>query len=480
MIRQWLTRLGGSVSACEVYGVYGDSDTDSYLVTNKLNIGESVDNYILSLRIEFPKSLLGSCHISLAEPTGGAIIWTIVNDTLFVVSAKYNKFNINLQFDLGDTSELYGDIIDLALFPNNILIFNNTVIQPTIINNPVGLSWVDWSNVKMHIGRFVHDNVSEPGWNNLIIHEMELIGYNSSSEQIKIFDYNFDSPTFKADLSGNNNHLKRVGDDVLILGNGQCDFATGTLGYDLSKAVYDEIKYEPAVSVYHILFGNSGNVLLYSGTVMNSGNSYYNELNNYNLGTLGGKIQSNYWDGFYPRFSSDGTKLFTVSNVTFPSVYGAIRSLSLTTPYDPNSRTGTQTDSIYTETIDGFFLSSDGYRMVTINESVVNSYILDSPDDISNTATLFSTFNLTGYYSWIEFSKDGKYMFLINVEEAQIEKYNLIEPYKVEDAILSQTLDTSTLGGTSLQFNDDGTKMYLGAVKDGESEFGGIYQYSIS
>lgn len=126
-------------------------------------------------------------------------------------------------------------------------------------------------------------------------------------------------------------------------------------------------------------------------------------------------------------FSSDGSKMFVLGFDTQDAVY----EYALGTPYDVGTATFTISFDFSAEETSalGLTFSLDGSRMyiVGINNDNVNEYNLSTPFDVS-TASFTASFSVTSEEtspSTLVFSKDGKKMFIAGFDFTSVFAYDI-------------------------------------------------------
>ncbi|OGL31889.1 hypothetical protein A3F64_00595, partial [Candidatus Saccharibacteria bacterium RIFCSPHIGHO2_12_FULL_42_8] len=176
--------------------------------------------------------------------------------------------------------------------------------------------------------------------------------------------------------------------------------------------------------------------------------------------------------------SSDGTKMFTIDNVT-----DKVIRYDLSTPYD--SSTATPVQSLLISSKDtfasGLSFNSDGTKLYIIGTSSdrVHQYNLSSAYSLS-TASFSQSFSVAAEEtspSDVSISGDGTKLFMIGQANDQVVQYDLSSPYNVSTAAISQSINIGAQesAATGLTFNANGSRMYVvGTIGDT------VYYYSLA
>lgn len=134
----------------------------------------------------------------------------------------------------------------------------------------------------------------------------------------------------------------------------------------------------------------------------------------------------------------------------------------------------------------GLRISTDGTRMFTVDHIANNvfQYSLSTPFDLSTavySGTSFSIGTQATVAISLEFSNDGSKMYVGDNTTSAIYEYDLPTPWSLTGASYSgnsKIVLTEALSPRGVRFKDDGTKMYVlqgGGVGDNE-----IYEYDLS
>jgi hypothetical protein len=174
-------------------------------------------------------------------------------------------------------------------------------------------------------------------------------------------------------------------------------------------------------------------------------------------------------------FNTNGTKMFIVG-------YGGdeVNEYDLTTSFDVSTSTYSQTFSVSAQATEptGIAFNSDGTKMFILDISGldVNEYVLTTGFDIS-TASYSQNFSVSAQEAnpqGISFNTDGTKMFVVGVTGDDVNEYTLTTGFDVSTASYSQNFSVATqeTSPTDVQFNADGTKMYIiGVVGDDVNEY---------
>ncbi|MEQ9374251.1 MAG: DUF5018 domain-containing protein, partial [Imperialibacter sp.] len=173
-------------------------------------------------------------------------------------------------------------------------------------------------------------------------------------------------------------------------------------------------------------------------------------------------------------FSSDGTKLFTLSfgddihqyNLATP--YIITSGVTLVDSYDVGAQGGQSS---------GIAFSQDGSKMFVISSAAdkVSQYSLETPFDISAGVSFDGQpYSVTNYnYQDIFFSRDGTKMFLSNSSApgaAAVRQYQLADPFDITSGVTAEgSLDLQNIdnGPAGVVIGKDGTRMFvLGSQND--------------
>ena len=175
-------------------------------------------------------------------------------------------------------------------------------------------------------------------------------------------------------------------------------------------------------------------------------------------------------------FSTDGTKLYTVSNSTSVLMHTLATAFDIGTATYTNGYTHTNEN-----TSSGVCFSSNGLRMFLVGYSsdTIRAYNLSTAWDIG-TASASTTLSCSAYETnpvSLRFSSDGLKMYLLGTSSDKVHQYNLSIPWALSTAVYHQSRsvlsEDSSLSG--LEFSNDGTKMYICGTGSDK-----IHQYYLS
>jgi len=164
------------------------------------------------------------------------------------------------------------------------------------------------------------------------------------------------------------------------------------------------------------------------------------------------------------RWSLDGTKIFIldVNNVEVDE-YGSCTAFDVSTCSYTDNVSVSQVNTAY-----GLAFDDDHDRMYVMGytDDEVHEYTCSSADDVSTCtfvdATSTST-NTTGG-SGIDFSTDGEFMFLMDWDADNVDKYTCATPFDVSTCTFTETASVNTSGtanGMDITLNSAGDKMWL-------------------
>ncbi len=167
-------------------------------------------------------------------------------------------------------------------------------------------------------------------------------------------------------------------------------------------------------------------------------------------------------------FSSDGMKMYALSN------FNLIHQYSLTNAFDITSGVtddGTPLDISNQETSPaGIFLSPDGTKLFTVGggSDNVNQYSLANPFDISSGVTYdsspvnVSSQDLTPVD--LAFSQDGRIMFVLGINNDQVQQYRLAIPFDITTGVTHQggfSVLNEEGQSSGLEFSSKGDKLFV-------------------
>ena len=182
-------------------------------------------------------------------------------------------------------------------------------------------------------------------------------------------------------------------------------------------------------------------------------------------------------------FKPDGTKMYTTDPAQVLAFAGVIE-YDLSTPWDITSATHNQDydASSSTTNIQAVIFNDDGTKMYLPNASTntLYQYSLSTPWDISTTSYDTKSLDASTQESQLRkafFKPDGTKVFLTGSIGDAVYEYDLSTPWDISTSTYVATFSVSSqeTSPSSLFFNPDGTKMFLGGVVTDS-----IYQYSLS
>lgn len=185
-------------------------------------------------------------------------------------------------------------------------------------------------------------------------------------------------------------------------------------------------------------------------------------------------------------FNNDGTKMYIAGTDSKTSGSAYVYEYNLSTAWDVSTASFVQ--SLQTGTEDesprSIEFKPDGTRMYIggaegAGISHVYRYDLSTAWDIS-TASYINNYNSstqTGYPSGLEFNLDGTKMYLTDANNNILYSYSLSTAWDITTASVLNSYDVSTQDTAcrGLVFNDDGTKIYHGGQTNDN-----VYSYNLS
>jgi len=171
-------------------------------------------------------------------------------------------------------------------------------------------------------------------------------------------------------------------------------------------------------------------------------------------------------------FNSDGSKLYTMQDISAPSFI----SYDLTTPFDIGTATRLNTFDATGQNgfLKGITFSSNGDTLLTAdnNNNNVFQFKLSTAFDITTTSfdTSFDISPQTTSPNGITFNNRGDKMFVISNGAEKVFSYKLTQGFDINGTVTFQT--AFDFSGTrpdpnGVDFNDDGTKLYVIGNKQG-------------
>lgn len=182
-------------------------------------------------------------------------------------------------------------------------------------------------------------------------------------------------------------------------------------------------------------------------------------------------------------FKPDGTKMYTTDPAQVLAFAGVIE-YDLSTPWDITSATHNQDFDVSSSTtnIQAVIFKDDGTKMYLSNASTstLYQYSLSTPWDISTTSYDTKSLDASTQESQLRkafFKPDGTKVFLTGSIGDAVYEYDLSTPWDISTSTYVATFSVSSQETvpSSLFFNPDGTKMFLGGIITDS-----IHQYSLS
>ena len=177
-------------------------------------------------------------------------------------------------------------------------------------------------------------------------------------------------------------------------------------------------------------------------------------------------------------FNSDGTKMFVVGYRN-----DNINEYTLSSAYDLSTASYSQAFSVNSQEAGptGIAFNTDGSKMFVSGASGddVNEYTLSTGFDVS-TASFVDSFSVSaqdGFPSDLAFNTSGTKMFVLGLNNRNVNQYTLSTAFDVSTASYSQNFSVSSQDTApyGLAFNADGTKMFVSGDATNS-----IYQYNLS
>ncbi len=177
-------------------------------------------------------------------------------------------------------------------------------------------------------------------------------------------------------------------------------------------------------------------------------------------------------------FYNDGTKMFT--GVSFPS---SISEYALSVPFNVTSSIYSGTFYIDTSenSLISFTFSNDGSKMFTVDNvsNRVSEYALSVPFNV--TSSTFTDYFYVGLQTKksvsIAFSNDGSKMFIMGSQTMQVYEYALSVPFNVTSSTFTDSFYIGSQDNqpADIAFSNDGTKLFITA-----SQYDNVYEYALS
>jgi sugar lactone lactonase YvrE len=264
------------------------------------------------------------------------------------------------------------------------------------------------------------------------------------------------------------------------------------ISYDIANAVSDSVSYTPSNPAFSSVMAytfNSDGTKLYSVV---QGSPWQHELSTaFDISTAS-SIGYNYTadiqesNARFVTFNPAGTKMYlggVVNNTIYQySLTGAF-DLSGSSVSRDTSKTFTITNNspgTASVSLNGMIFNNDGTKMYITNSDRIEQYSLSTAYDISTAS--YDSINVvvaTGDFPTdTKFNSDGTKLFIIGSVTDSVHQYSLSTAYDL--STISYDSISFSVSGTisnprSLNFNNDGSKMYISHLSGGA-----IYQYTTS
>ena len=224
-----------------------------------------------------------------------------------------------------------------------------------------------------------------------------------------------------------------------------------------------------------VTFNNDGTKMFVIGAT-DDAIDYYTLSTAYDTSTV--THQADYLRGTYTTawslsFNNDGTKLFIVDGDSTNAIY----EYSLSTAYDLSNLTLESSRTGLTTYPTGHFFNSDGTKLfLSFNDRTIKEYSLSVGFDLSSTFTLVDTLDissdLTGGTRGVEFNDDGTKMFVSTEADQKIFQYDLPTGFDLTNAALKGNVSHGLSYMCGFTFKPDGSQLFLA-----RSGFGKIVTY---
>ena len=182
------------------------------------------------------------------------------------------------------------------------------------------------------------------------------------------------------------------------------------------------------------------------------------------------------------RFNDDGTKLFVLGYTDID-----LNEYDLTTAYDISTATYSQNFSLSGQltTVGGFEFSSDGTKLFVVGftNDRVYQYNLTTGFDLSTASYSSNSLDVSsqsGVPISMTLNGDGTSLYVLDYAGYTAYQYNMTTAYDITTASYASksfTVSTQLTTGRDLQFNGDGTKLFV-VESAASSKY--VYQYSLS
>ena len=182
------------------------------------------------------------------------------------------------------------------------------------------------------------------------------------------------------------------------------------------------------------------------------------------------------------EFKSDGTMMYVIDNTGT-----RVEQFTLSTAWDTSTLSHDDDFSVSEENqLRGLAFKPDGTRMYVIGaqKEIVYQYTLSTPWDVTTATKTTVSDDFTSDESDprnVQFNSDGTIMYIGGSNGDEINKYTLSTAYDVSTASLSDTYSVSSQSGRMRGFilADNGSKLYVTDDIDSPSE-NIIFEYNVS
>ena len=262
--------------------------------------------------------------------------------------------------------------------------------------------------------------------------------------------------------------------------------------YDIANAVDDSVSYTPSNPTFSNVMAytfNSDGTKLYSVV---QGTPWQHELSTaFDISTASSigynysaDIQDN--NGRFVTFNPTGTKMYlggVVNNTIYQYSLSSAFDLAGASVSRDTSKTFTITNAsgVSSVSLNGMIFNNNGTKMYVINKDRIEQYSLSTAYDISTASYDSINFVVTSQETSpldAKFNSDGTKLFVIGNGSDAVHRYTLSIAYDLSTISydnISFNVLSKVSNAWSLNFNNDGSKMYI-------SDFSGgvIYQWTTS
>jgi len=264
------------------------------------------------------------------------------------------------------------------------------------------------------------------------------------------------------------------------------------MSYDIANAVDESVSYTPSNPTFSSVMAytfNSDGTKLYSAV---TGAPWQHELSTaFDISTAS-SIGYNYsadiqeTNARFITFNPAGTKMYlggVVNNTIYQYSLSSGFDLAGSSVSRDTSKTFTITNTspgTASVSLNGMIFNNDGTKMYITNQERIEQYSLSTAYDISTAS--YDSINVvvaTGDFPTdTKFNSDGTKLFIIGTVTDSVHQYSLSTAYDL--STISYDSISFSVSGTisnprSLNFNNDGSKMYISDLTGGV-----IYQYTTS